>query len=88
MTPLHARTLHSSFTREGCEEASAQLQNRDIGALEGGNGSQTGAGELAQQGMTVIGIASTIDNDLYGTDISIGATECWQCASARPPSIS
>ncbi len=40
----------------------------------GGNGSQTGANELARHGAPVIGVASTIDNDLYGADVTIGAT--------------
>lgn len=39
----------------------------------GGNGSQTGSHMLSQLGVSVVGIASTIDNDLLGTDISIGA---------------
>ena len=34
----------------------------------GGNGSQTGSYALHQHGFPVVGIASTIDNDLYGTD--------------------
>ena len=38
----------------------------------GGNGSQTGAYHLSRLGYPVIGIASTIDNDLYGTDITLG----------------
>jgi 6-phosphofructokinase 1 len=38
----------------------------------GGNGSQTGSYMLSQLGVHVVGIASTIDNDLLGTDISIG----------------
>ena len=38
----------------------------------GGNGSQTGAHALAQMGLEVVGIASTIDNDLVGSDISLG----------------
>jgi 6-phosphofructokinase 1 len=38
----------------------------------GGNGSQAGASSLAAAGFTVVGIASTIDNDVRGTDISIG----------------
>ncbi len=39
----------------------------------GGNGSQTGAAALAREGLAVVGVPSTIDNDLYGTDVSIGA---------------
>ena len=38
----------------------------------GGNGSQGGAHDLAQRGWPVVGVASTIDNDLCGTDITIG----------------
>ncbi|HOK44312.1 MAG TPA: 6-phosphofructokinase [Bryobacteraceae bacterium] len=38
----------------------------------GGNGSQTGANALSAMGFPVVGVASTIDNDLYGTDVSIG----------------
>lgn len=38
----------------------------------GGNGSQTGSYLLSQLGVHVVGVASTIDNDLLGTDISIG----------------
>jgi len=39
----------------------------------GGNGSQKGSFALSQLGFPVVGVASTIDNDLYGSDISIGA---------------
>ena len=38
----------------------------------GGNGSQIGAYALSQLDFPVIGVASTIDNDLYGSDITIG----------------
>jgi len=38
----------------------------------GGNGSQTGTYELSKMGFSVVGIASTIDNDLYGSDVTIG----------------
>ena len=40
----------------------------------GGNGSQTGAHALSQIGFPVVGVASTIDNDLSGTDVTIGVT--------------
>jgi 6-phosphofructokinase 1 len=39
----------------------------------GGNGSQTGAHALFEQGLAVVGIASTIDNDLEGSDVTLGA---------------
>ncbi|MDR1098602.1 MAG: 6-phosphofructokinase [Tannerella sp.] len=38
----------------------------------GGNGTQTTAGKLAQLGLNIIGVPKTIDNDVYGTDISFG----------------
>ncbi|GAP11062.1 6-phosphofructokinase [Bellilinea caldifistulae] len=38
----------------------------------GGNGSQTGSLALHRHGFPVVGVASTIDNDLYGSDITIG----------------
>jgi len=38
----------------------------------GGNGSQRGAYELSGTGLPVVGVASTIDNDIYGTEITIG----------------
>lgn len=38
----------------------------------GGNGSQAGAYELSKLGFPVVGVASTIDNDLYGSDVTIG----------------
>src|SRR6185295_3777164 len=40
----------------------------------GGNGSQQGSRALALRGLAVVGITSTIDNDLPGFDITIGAT--------------
>ncbi len=63
-------------TVAGQTRALDQLRTHDIGALVviGGNGSQSGAHALAQGGLQVIGVASTIDNDLFGTDVSIGTT--------------
>ena len=63
-------------TEQGQLEALRQLAGRGIDALVviGGNGSQTGAHALSQRGLRVVGVASTIDNDLLGTDITIGAT--------------
>ncbi len=61
-------------TEEGRLKALRTLQQHDIDALIviGGNGSQRGAYELSQMDYPVIGVASTIDNDLYGSEISIG----------------
>jgi 6-phosphofructokinase 1 len=56
------------------EQALRKLCERDLSALVviGGDGSQTGAHKLSEMGFPVVGIASTIDNDLYGSDITLG----------------
>lgn len=58
----------------GRSKALRNLATRGIDALVviGGNGSQTGSAALHNLGFPVVGIASTIDNDLYGTDVTIG----------------
>jgi 6-phosphofructokinase 1 len=54
----------------GREQAIVQRRHHDIDALVviGGDGSQSGAFALSQAGLPVVGVASTIDNDLYGSD--------------------
>lgn len=63
-------------TEAGQARAVACLRARRIDALIviGGNGSQEGAYALSERGVRVAGVASTIDNDLVGTDLTIGAT--------------
>ena len=61
-------------TDESQLKAVSQLHQMNIEGLVviGGNGSQTGAHALSQKGFPVVGVASTIDNDLYGSEITIG----------------
>jgi 6-phosphofructokinase 1 len=61
-------------TIEGQMKAVRVLSQHNIDGLIviGGNGSQTGAHELSKHDIPVIGISSTIDNDLAGFDITIG----------------
>lgn len=58
----------------GVTRALESLGKRGIEGLVviGGNGSQSGAHDLAQRGFPVVGVASTIDNDLCGTEVTIG----------------
>jgi len=58
----------------GRAKALSSLGKNGIDALVviGGNGSQSGSASLAREGFTVVGVPSTIDNDLYGNDVSIG----------------
>ena len=59
---------------KGRREALRTLNRFDMDGLVviGGNGSLTGALELWRMGFPTIGIPGTIDNDINGTDISIG----------------
>jgi 6-phosphofructokinase 1 len=68
-----ARSLEFK-TEEGRKIAHENLNRRGIDSLVviGGNGSQTGASALSELGLDVVGVASTIDNDLVGSDITIG----------------
>lgn len=61
-------------TEQGRLKAIRALNQEGIEALVviGGNGSQAGANALSQMGFPVMGIASTIDNDLYGSEMTIG----------------
>jgi 6-phosphofructokinase 1 len=58
----------------GRAKALSNLRARTIDALVviGGNGSQSGSASLAREGFPVVGVPSTIDNDLYGNEVSIG----------------
>ena len=63
------------MTEEGRKKAYDNMVANDIGALVviGGNGSLTGAMKFAQEyDICCIGLPGTIDNDLYGTDSTIG----------------
>src|SRR5690606_225083 len=55
-------------------KAIENMKKRDIEALIviGGDGSYRGALYLAKHGFKVVGIPGTIDNDIYGTDYSLG----------------
>ena len=61
-------------TEEGRELAIRRLRGAGIEGLIviGGNGSQRGSHALHQMGYPVIGVASTLGNDLFGSDVTIG----------------
>lgn len=63
------------FTREGRKIAYQNLKKNNIDGLIvlGGDGSLTGANIFYKENkLSVIGVPCTIDNDIYGTDYSIG----------------
>ncbi|HDM44974.1 MAG TPA: 6-phosphofructokinase [Candidatus Bathyarchaeota archaeon] len=74
-TILRTERCPEFATGEGIEKASEILKNHRIEALLviGGDGSFKGALELHRvSGIQVIGIPATIDNDVAGTDTTIG----------------
>lgn len=71
------KTARSSefMTKEGRAKAYKNIEEQGIDALVciGGNGSYTGAQIFTEEyGIPCVGLPGTIDNDLYGTDYTIG----------------
>ncbi len=78
-------------TDDGVEKIPAMIKNYknldlDCLVVLGGNGSQKTANLLSEKGLNVIGLPKTIDNDLWGTDVTFGfhsavdvATQCIDC---------
>ena len=75
-TFLGSSRCFEMHTDVGLQRAVDVLQHRGITGLIviGGDGSQAGAFALSRKGVEVVGVASTIDNDLPCTDVSIGTT--------------
>ncbi len=73
-TMLMTARSQEMHTPEGQAQAVAQLRERGVDALVviGGDGSYRGAQTLAAQGVKIVGIPGTIDNDIPGTDLTIG----------------
>ena len=73
-TMLGSSRSSEFLTEAGRAKALRTLKKHKIDALVviGGSGSQKGAFALSSMGYPVVGIASTIDNDLYGSDTAIG----------------
>jgi len=73
-TMLYTARSEEMFTESGIQKAAATCKHMGIDGLVviGGDGSFQGALKLAQQGISVIGVPATIDNDIACTDYSIG----------------
>lgn len=74
-TILKSARSKEFMTKEGRAKAYEQLQNFGIEGLVaiGGNGTFTGASIFYDEyGIPTVGAPGTIDNDLYGTDYTIG----------------
>ncbi|HET7522009.1 MAG TPA: ATP-dependent 6-phosphofructokinase, partial [Bacillales bacterium] len=73
-TMLYTARCEEFKTPEGRQKAVEQLTRFGIEALVviGGDGSFRGAEKLTEKGFPTIGIPGTIDNDIAGTDFTIG----------------
>lgn len=73
-TMLHTSRCKEMFTPEGVKTAAATLKHHDIEGLVviGGDGSYKGASALAKEGVKIIALPGTIDNDVACTDYTIG----------------
>lgn len=74
-TILRTARCDAFLTPDGRAAAASRLDEHGIDAVLviGGDGSLKGASLLHhEQGVRVIGLPGTIDNDIYGTDVSIG----------------
>jgi 6-phosphofructokinase 1 len=74
-TMLHSARLPAFAQEEVQRLAIDSLARHHVEALVviGGNGSQAGTYALSRLGFPVVGVASTIDNDLYGSEMTLGA---------------
>lgn len=75
-TILHSARSEDFRTKEGRLKAYNQLKKHDIDGVVviGGDGTFTGADIFCKEfpDIKIVGLPGTIDNDLYGTDFTIG----------------
>jgi 6-phosphofructokinase 1 len=74
-TILRTARCKEFMTEEGMQKAYDNIKKNEIDALIviGGDGSFRGATEFSNRfKIPVVGIPGTIDNDIYGTDVTIG----------------
>jgi len=73
-TMLYTARCPEFKTKEGQQKGIAQLKAHGIEGLVviGGDGSYMGAKALTEQGYPCVGVPGTIDNDIPGTDVTIG----------------
>jgi len=73
-TMLHSARCEEFKTKEGQQKGIEQLKKHGIEGLVviGGDGSYQGAKALTVQGFPCVGVPGTIDNDIPGTEFTIG----------------
>jgi 6-phosphofructokinase 1 len=82
-----SRVKPFKFVNEGDDEKPELIKqnyhdlNLDALVCIGGNGTMKTADRLAAEGINVIGIPKTIDNDVWGTDVTFGFDSALQIAT-------
>ncbi|AGK55180.1 MAG: 6-phosphofructokinase [Bacillus sp. (in: firmicutes)] len=73
-TMLYSARCEEFKTKEGQQKGIEQLKAHGIDGLVviGGDGSYRGAKALTEQGFPCVGVPGTIDNDIPGTEVTIG----------------
>ncbi|MCM3092023.1 MULTISPECIES: 6-phosphofructokinase [unclassified Cytobacillus] len=73
-TVLHSARSEEFKTKEGQQKGIEQMNKHGIEGLVviGGDGSYRGAKALTEHGFTCVGVPGTIDNDIPGTQYTIG----------------
>jgi 6-phosphofructokinase 1 len=73
-TMLHTGRCPEMKTKTGTNRAIKAIKELELGGLIiiGGDGSLAAGNALSKQGIKVMNIAASIDNDIYGTDETIG----------------
>ncbi|SFB17340.1 MULTISPECIES: 6-phosphofructokinase [unclassified Bacillus (in: firmicutes)] len=73
-TTLYSARCEEFKTKEGQQKGIEQLKKHGIDGLVviGGDGSYRGAKALTEQGFPCVGVPGTIDNDIPGTEFTIG----------------
>lgn len=71
---LPVKTGRRMQYKDASDDCINGLRQRRIDALVciGGDGTMAVAAQLAKKGLTIMGVPKTIDNDLYGTDVTFG----------------
>ena len=76
----------NGFNKVEAMKATYRNLKLDCLVILGGNGTQKTANLLSEEGLNIVSLPKTIDNDIYGTDMTFGfqsavdiATECIDC---------
>ena len=84
--PFKKNGVMSDVNKPALIEQNVKELGLDCVVCIGGNGTQKTAAKLAAMGLNIVSVPKTIDNDIWGTDMTFGfqsavdiATECIDC---------